>query len=121
VRSVVLAVSASVAFAVPAQAESTQPPSGWLAQAMCVHRHEGPWTANTGNGYFGGMQFRAATWLRARGPRQVAFAHPGDPDYPFSASPKQQLQVAWLIWSRDGGSWRSWGAVGAACSVIALG
>jgi hypothetical protein len=120
VRSVLLALVASVAFVTAAQADSTPPPTGWLTQAMCVHRHEGPWTANTGNGYFGGMQFRAATWLRARGPKQAAFAHPGDPNYPFSASPKQQLQVAWLIWSRDGGSWRSWGAVGAACSVTAL-
>jgi hypothetical protein len=116
VRSVLLALIASVALAATAQAESIQPPSGWLAQAMCIHRHEGPWAANTGNGYFGGMQFRAATWLRVKGPDQAAFAHPGDSNYPFSASPKQQLQVARLVWSRDGGSWRSWGAVGAACS-----
>ena len=118
-RFVLAGVVASALVGAPAQADSA-PPAGWLAQAMCVHRHEGPWAANTGNGYFGGMQFRAATWLRARGPKQAAFAHPGDPNYPFSASPKQQLQVAWLIWSRDGGSWRSWGAVGAACSVTAL-
>jgi transglycosylase-like protein len=116
VRSVLLALIASLAFAAAARAASTQTPSGWIAQAMCIHRHEGPWTANTGNGYFGGMQFRAATWLGVKGPKQAAFAHPGDSDYPFSASPQQQLRVALLIWSRDGGSWRSWGAVGAACS-----
>jgi hypothetical protein len=23
---------------------------------MCIHRHEGPWTARTGNGYYGGLQ-----------------------------------------------------------------
>lgn len=115
-----LALIASAAIASAARAESTQLPSGWLAQAMCIHRHEGPWTANTGNGYFGGMQFRPATWLRVKGPKQVAFAHPGDPAYPFSASPTQQLQVARLVWSRDGNSWRSWGAVGATCSVTAL-
>ena len=22
----------------------------------CIHQHEGPWTANTGNGYYGGLQ-----------------------------------------------------------------
>jgi hypothetical protein len=121
VRSVLLALIASVfvvsvATATAALTPPSQPPTGWLAQAMCVHHHEGPWTANTGNGYFGGMQFRAATWLAVNGPKQAAFAHPGDSTYPFVASPKQQLRVAWLVWSRDGGSWRSWGAVGAACS-----
>ncbi len=23
---------------------------------MCIHKHEGPWTARTGNGYYGGLQ-----------------------------------------------------------------
>jgi hypothetical protein len=23
---------------------------------LCIHRHEGPWRANTGNGYYGGLQ-----------------------------------------------------------------
>ena len=32
------------------------PPDAWLAQARCVHQHEAPWSANTGNGYFGGLQ-----------------------------------------------------------------
>lgn len=29
----------------------------WLDNAFnCIHRYEGSWTANTGNGYFGGLQ-----------------------------------------------------------------
>ena len=43
------------------------PPAAWLAQARCIHVHEGPWNANTGNGHFGGMQFSAQTWLRMNG------------------------------------------------------
>jgi Transglycosylase-like domain len=31
-----------------------------LAAWLCIHRHEGPWTANTGNGYYGGLQMDAA-------------------------------------------------------------
>jgi hypothetical protein len=23
---------------------------------MCIHHHEGKWTSNTGNGYYGGLQ-----------------------------------------------------------------
>ena len=40
----------------------------------CIHRHEGPWDANTGNGYYGGLQMdlafqrRYAPWyLRKQG------------------------------------------------------
>ncbi|MBX4197134.1 transglycosylase family protein [Candidatus Saccharibacteria bacterium] len=29
----------------------------WLQNAfLCIHRFEGAWTSNTGNGYYGGMQ-----------------------------------------------------------------
>ena len=27
---------------------------------LCIHRHEGPWHANTGNGYYGGLQMDRA-------------------------------------------------------------
>jgi hypothetical protein len=27
-----------------------------LAELMCIHHHEGRWTSNTGNGYYGGLQ-----------------------------------------------------------------
>jgi hypothetical protein len=44
--------------------------SAWL----CIHRHEGPWNARTGNGYYGGLQMDIAfqrRWgpdlLRAKG------------------------------------------------------
>jgi len=83
---------------------------------MCVHRHEAPWSANTGNGYFGGMQFAAATWRRVKASQQAALDHPGDPAYPFAATKDEQLQAAWRVWLRDERSWKSWGAVGALCS-----
>ena len=27
-----------------------------LEELMCIHHHEGKWTSNTGNGYYGGLQ-----------------------------------------------------------------
>ncbi len=31
--------------------------TNWLERAfLCIHSHEGSWTANTGNGFFGGLQ-----------------------------------------------------------------
>ncbi|MBA2615752.1 MAG: transglycosylase family protein [Actinobacteria bacterium] len=31
-----------------------------LGSWLCIHRHEGPWKANTGNGYYGGLQMDRA-------------------------------------------------------------
>ena len=112
----IAAAAAALALALPAAGSEWSPPATWLVQARCVHAKEGPWTANTGNGYFGGFQFAAKTWRRVGGEADVAFRHPGDTAFPFSAPPHEQLYRAWLLWRHDGGSWRSWGAVGASCS-----
>jgi resuscitation-promoting factor RpfA len=119
VRSLLIGAAISLLLTGYAAASAGKPSAAWLAQAQCIHRHEGPWTANTGNGYFGGMQFAAATWAAMKGPNDPAFAHPGDPAYPFSVPPAQQLRVAWLVWLHDGKTWHSWGAVGAACARAA--
>jgi hypothetical protein len=115
-RPALLTGLAALLLAAPAGAVGGSPSADWLAQARCVHAKEGGWTANTGNGYFGGMQFAAETWKRAGGKPDPAFTHPGDPRYPFGASAQEQLYRAWVIWKHDGGTWRSWGAVGASCS-----
>jgi hypothetical protein len=115
VRAFGLAVTAALMLAVSGSAQDGQPSAAWFVQAQCVHRLEGPWTANTGNGHFGGMQFSPQTWKRLHGSPAPAFLHPGDPAFPFSASPREQLRRAWLLWVADGRSWRSWGAAGAAC------
>lgn len=31
-------------------------PQQLRAAFLCIHKHEGAWNANTGNGYFGGLQ-----------------------------------------------------------------
>lgn len=115
-RAVLLTGFAALLLALPASAARSGYSVTWLAQARCVHLKEGPWKANTGNGYFGGFQFAPQTWRRLGGRPDPAFAHPGDLTVPFAASATEQLHRAWLLWRRDGGSWRSWGAVGAACS-----
>lgn len=89
----------STAFAYP---KGWRAARWWLPQAICIHQHEGAWNANTGNGYFGGMQFVLSTWQSVGGR--------GRPDL---ASPKEQLYRAWLVYRRDGSSWREWGTAGA--------
>ena len=119
VRSLLLVVIAALTLAGAGSAQPGQPSAAWLVQAQCIHVHEGPWTANTGNGRFGGMQFSAQTWMRMKGQFVPAFVHPGDPAFPFAVPPHEQLHRAWLLWLRDGRSWRSWGAVGTLCSQVA--
>ena len=115
-RAALLTAVVALLLAAPASAARWSPSAEWLAQARCVHAKEGGWTANTGNGYFGGMQFSAGTWRGVGGRPDPAFAHPGDARYPFAVSSQEQLYRAWLLWKRDGGTWRSWGGVGASCS-----
>jgi resuscitation-promoting factor RpfA len=112
-RTLAIVFSAALLGAAAASANTWQPPQAWLAQAMCVHAKEAPWHANTGNGFYGGFQFMRTTWLNLGGAPDPAFTHPGAP---FAASKQQQLYMAWRLWKHDGGTWRSWGAVGRACS-----
>lgn len=83
----------------------------WLAEATCIHDREGAWPDNTGNSYFGGAQFLSSTWYSVHGPYEAAFDHPGDPRYPFAASPREQLYRMWLVYRRDG-NWSEWGTAG---------
>jgi hypothetical protein len=115
-RAVLVTGFVALFLVVPASAGTFGYSANWLAQAQCVHTREGSWAANTGNGYFGGMQFAAATWLRVGGAPDPAFKHPGSRAHPFRASAQEQLYRAWLVWKRDGGTWRSRGAVGSSCS-----
>jgi hypothetical protein len=55
------------------------------------------WGTNTGNGYYGGLQFNAGTW-RAY----------GGPGMPHTASKAQQIAVAQKVLAKQG--WKAWPA-----------
>ncbi|HUK99190.1 MAG TPA: hypothetical protein VLV46_16230 [Gaiellaceae bacterium] len=49
--------SAVAALAVSQHAERRAAVPAWLVQALtCIHHYEAAWNANTGNGYYGGLQ-----------------------------------------------------------------
>lgn len=98
----------SYAASVPKAWHATEP---FYGQAMCIHRYEGAMNAATGNGYEGGFQFLLSTWQSVGGPvrkdakgRVTAWAS--------VASPREQLYRTWLLWKRDGYSFREWGTAG---------
>jgi LysM repeat protein len=82
----------------PAQAASPGPTGGasWSAIAAC--ESGGNWSTNTGNGFYGGLQFTEQTWLGYGGGRYASLAN--------LATPAQQIAVAQKVLAGQGiGAW----------------
>jgi resuscitation-promoting factor RpfA len=90
---VLLAVLAPLIVAAPAEAASLYT---WNRLAHC--ESSGRWHINTGNGYYGGLQFSRSTW-RAYGGRK--FAHNA-----HRATKAEQIRVAERVRRHQG--WRAW-------------
>ncbi|MBU6534951.1 transglycosylase family protein [Streptomyces sp. NPDC057245] len=70
--------------------------SEWDAVAQC--ESGGNWSINTGNGYFGGLQFSASTWAAYGGTQYAASAD--------QASKAQQIEIAEKVLAGQGkGAW----------------
>ena len=93
-----LAVVAAVAAGAPvamAGTASAAPESAWDKLAQC--ESGGNWNINTGNDYYGGIQFNASTW-RAYGGKGM----------PHQASKAEQIRVAERTLAAQG--WGAWPA-----------
>ncbi|MCZ7459838.1 transglycosylase family protein [Streptomyces sp. WMMC940] len=102
-RVATLAGVAGAAIAAPLMASGTASAataSEWDAVAQC--ESGGNWSINTGNGYYGGLQFSASTWAAYGG---TAFASTAD-----KASKAQQIQIAEKVLAGQGkGAWPNCG------------
>jgi hypothetical protein len=101
------------AFAIVAMATSTGASVGtanadsmnWDAVAQC--ESGGNWAANTGNGTYGGLQFKPATWSAN-----------GGVGSPAMASREEQIRVAENVLASQGpGAWPTCGAQGGGPSI----
>jgi resuscitation-promoting factor RpfB len=70
----------------------------WDELAQC--ESSGNWAANTGNGYYGGLQFSYGTWH--------GYGGGGYADYPHQATREQQIAVAERL--RDARGYQPWPA-----------
>ncbi|MFJ8807290.1 transglycosylase family protein [Streptomyces sp. NPDC102490] len=87
------AVAAPLMAAGNASAATT---SEWDAVAQC--ESGGNWSINTGNGYYGGLQFSASTWAAYGGTQYASTAD--------QASKSQQIQIAEKVLAGQGkGAW----------------
>lgn len=102
-RAVAGAALASAAVAVPiAMAGSASADSvNWTAIANC--ESSGNWAADTGNGFYGGLQFTESTWLAYGGGQYAQYAN--------DASEADQIAVAEKVLAGQGiGAWPVCGA-----------
>ncbi|CAK7288053.1 transglycosylase family protein [Streptomyces misionensis] len=99
VRAVTLAGVTGAAVAAPLMAAgnaSAATTSQWDTVAQC--ESGGNWSINTGNGYYGGLQFSASTWAAYGG---TAYAPTAD-----KAGKAQQIAVAEKVLAAQGkGAW----------------
>ena len=91
--------------AAPAPAPAPQPvatgggyndpnnPAAWDRLAQC--ESGGNWAANTGNGYYGGIQFSLSSWQSV-----------GGSGYPNQASRETQIAMGQRLWNQGG--WSHW-------------
>ncbi|MGN9814437.1 transglycosylase family protein [Streptomyces sp. SD11] len=102
-RIATLAGVTTAAVAVPlmgATGASAATASEWDTVAQC--ESGGNWSINTGNGYYGGLQFSASTWAAYGG---SSYASTAD-----QASKSQQIAVAEKVLASQGkGAWPSCG------------
>ncbi|MEU9054245.1 transglycosylase family protein [Streptomyces sp. NPDC048384] len=95
----VVGVTGAAAVAAPLMAAgsaSAATASEWDAVAQC--EAGGNWSINTGNGYYGGLQFSASTWAAYGG---TAYASTAD-----QATKAQQIEIAEKVLAGQGkGAW----------------
>lgn len=95
----VVGVTGAAAVAAPLMAAgsaSAATASEWDAVAQC--ESGGNWSINTGNGYYGGLQFSASTWAAYGGTQYAATAD--------QATKAQQIEIAEKVLAGQGkGAW----------------
>lgn len=98
-RKVAIAATGILAIAATTLGISTAsaaPQSAWDRLAQC--ESSGNWHINTGNGFYGGLQFTPSTWLAYGGGKYAYSAH--------VASKQQQIAVAERVLASQGpGAW----------------
>jgi len=96
----VAGAAGTVALLAPASAANAQSSVNWDAIAQC--ESGGNWSINTGNGYYGGLQFSRSTWKAYGGGKYAGTAN--------KASRAEQIRIAERVLDGQGiGAWPTCG------------
>ncbi len=79
----------------------------WNRLAGC--ESGGDWHINTGNGYYGGLQFSQGTWVAMGGRKYAARAD--------LATPQEQMAIGEVLLKANHYSWRAWPACSASLGL----
>jgi hypothetical protein len=90
----------------PSGNDNTNVGGTWQALAQC--ESGGNWAINTGNGYYGGLQFSQSSWIGAGGGKYAPLPH--------MASPSEQIATAEVL--RSSGGWGHWPACSAKLGLL---
>ncbi|MEV4708837.1 transglycosylase family protein [Actinoplanes sp. NPDC049316] len=92
----VAGAAGTMALLAPASAAQAKSSVNWDAVAQC--ESGGNWSINTGNGYYGGLQFSRSTWKAYGGTKYASTAN--------KASRSQQIRIAEKVLDGQGiGAW----------------
>lgn len=96
------AATTTVPVPQPTVVTTTAPPvdSGSVWDRLCQCEATGNWHINSGNGYYGGLQFHPGTWKAYGGHEFASNAH--------LASREQQIVVAERVLAAKGGRFSDW-------------
>ena len=90
----VVAGAAALALAAPA---SAAPNSTWDSVAQC--ESSGNWSINTGNGYYGGLQFSQSTWEAFGGTQYASRADLATKEQQIAIAEKTLAGQGWGAWA----------------------
>ena len=94
--AVVLGGAAAVSLGVLAAPASAAAPNDWDAVATC--ESGGNWAINTGNGFYGGVQFDQSTWERHGGLRYAPRADLATREEQIAIASVTQKSQGWGAW-----------------------
>jgi hypothetical protein len=107
VRYLILAYACALALT-PTALATKRPPH--YNAFLCIHQYEGSWMANTGNGYYGGLQMDAQ-FERAYAPRLLATK-----GHAHNWTPLEQMWAAERGW-QERGFW-PWPTTARMCGLL---
>jgi len=90
-------VAGAAALGLGAGTASAAPNSTWDAVAQC--ESSGNWSINTGNGFYGGLQFTQSTWAAYGGTEYASRADLATKDQQIAVAEKTLAGQGWGAWT----------------------
>src|SRR6478672_2752829 len=90
-------VAGAAALGLGAGTASAAPDSTWDAVAQC--ESSGNWSINTGNGFYGGLQFTQSTWAAYGGTEYASRADLATKDQQIAVAEKTLAGQGWGAWT----------------------